>query len=171
MKLKLLFIVGLAVGYLLGARAGRGKYEQLKERATDAWEHPQVQRVVSDVQEFVKDNAPLVQERVVAGTKAAVAGAQDGYARAAETAKDVTAKVADTAKDVTTKVATTAREVTEKVVETSQELRGRVTDRGEDVVDGVLVTIAKARDRALEEDGDTDTGTGTGTGTDQRGTR
>lgn len=141
MKYKLLFVVGLTVGYVLGARAGRERYEQLKEKANDAWEDPRVQHAVSDAQEFVKENAPLVQARVVAGTKAAVVGVHDGYAKAAETAKDVSARAANTAKDVTG-----------KVLETAQELRDRASDRGEEVVDSVFVAVARARDRALEED-------------------
>ena len=180
MKLKLLFVVGLAVGYLLGARAGRAKYDELKGKANDAWEDPRVQRVVTDAQEFVKENAPLVQDRVVAGTKAAVVGVQDGYVKATETAKEVSSRVADTAKEVTGKVVDTAHDVTGKVVETAHdvtekvvstahdvtgkvvgtahELRERASGRGDDVVDSVLVAVAKARDGALEDDNDDDAG-------------
>lgn len=76
MRLRILFIVGLGIGYVLGARAGRSRYDQLKAKATEAWEDPRVQKAVADTQEFVKENAPIVQEKIVAGTKAAVTGAR-----------------------------------------------------------------------------------------------
>ena len=139
MRLKLLFIAGIGIGYVLGARAGRPHYEKLKARVTGAWQDPRVQKVRVQTREFVKENAPIVQEKVVAGTKAAVAGAQDIAARAAEVAIDASGKVAETAKDVSGKVAETAKDV-----------RERLTDRGEEVVDGIIIAAAAARDRALD---------------------
>ena len=35
-------VVGLAVGYVLGARAGRERYEQIRRWATQARKHPAV---------------------------------------------------------------------------------------------------------------------------------
>lgn len=162
MRHKLLFIVGAGIGYVLGARAGRPAYEKLKAKATGAWEDPRVQKVKADAQEFVKENAPVVQEKVVAGTKAAVAGAQETYVKAAEaakdisgkvavTAKDVSEKVAETAKDVTDKVVTTAKDVSDNVAKTAKDVRDRVADHGEGVVDSVIIAAATARDRALED--------------------
>ncbi|MFD3482574.1 MULTISPECIES: YtxH domain-containing protein [unclassified Streptomyces] len=39
---RLMFIAGLAVGYVLGTRAGRERYEQLKESATRISQNPAV---------------------------------------------------------------------------------------------------------------------------------
>jgi hypothetical protein len=39
---KLSFLAGLGVGFVLGARAGRGQYEKLKRQATNVWENPRV---------------------------------------------------------------------------------------------------------------------------------
>ena len=150
MRLKLLFIAGIGIGYVLGARAGRPHYEKLKARVTGAWQDPRVQKVRVQTREFVKENAPIVQEKVVAGTKAAVAGAQDIAARAAEVAIDASGKVAETAKDVSGKVAETAKDVSGKVAETAKDVRERLTDRGEEVVDGIIIAAAAARDRALD---------------------
>lgn len=156
MRLRILFIVGLGVGYILGARAGRPRYDKLKAKATEAWEDPRVQKVVSETQEFVKENAPIVQDKVVKGTKAAVVGAQETYVKAAETAKDVSAKVAETAKDVSGKVARTAKDVSAKVAKTAKDVSQHITDRGEEVIDGAIITAANARERALEADPDDD---------------
>ena len=47
MKLKLTFLAGAAVGYVLGARAGRGRYEEIKNQAETLWQDPRVQEKVT----------------------------------------------------------------------------------------------------------------------------
>lgn len=64
MKGKILFGLGLGIGYLLGTRAGREKYEQIKATAARLWNDPRVQRQVDTVEAFVKDKAPEVAEFV-----------------------------------------------------------------------------------------------------------
>lgn len=73
MKGKILFLAGLGVGYVLGTRAGRERYEQIKTAAGNLWNTPAVQRQVDTVQEFVKDKAPEVAEFVADGAKKVVA--------------------------------------------------------------------------------------------------
>jgi oxygen-dependent protoporphyrinogen oxidase len=53
MRGKLLFLAGAAAGYVLGARAGRRRYEQIKETAGRLWESPGVQKQVTAVEDFV----------------------------------------------------------------------------------------------------------------------
>lgn len=48
---------GVAVGYVLGAAAGRARYEQLKQGATDVLQHPRVQQAVFDLAGQAKANA------------------------------------------------------------------------------------------------------------------
>ncbi|MGK0722393.1 YtxH domain-containing protein [Leucobacter sp. W1478] len=55
MKGKLAFVLGAAVGYVLGARAGRERYEQIKRRADKLWNTEPVQRSVSAVRDVVDD--------------------------------------------------------------------------------------------------------------------
>ncbi len=43
MRGKLLFLGGLAAGFVLGARAGREKYEEIVSTARKVKEHPTVQ--------------------------------------------------------------------------------------------------------------------------------
>ncbi len=64
MKGKLILLAGAAVGYVLGTRAGRQRYEQLKGRADAMWHDPKVQQKVTDAQQAVKDRAPEVQEKL-----------------------------------------------------------------------------------------------------------
>lgn len=48
---------GLAVGYVLGAAAGRSRYQQIKSTVNDLVRHPKVQQVVSDAANQAKSNA------------------------------------------------------------------------------------------------------------------
>jgi hypothetical protein len=74
-KGKILLVVGFGVGYLLGTRAGRERYEQIKTAAAKLWNDPRVQRTVDQAEDFVKDKAPEVAEFLADGAKTVVAKA------------------------------------------------------------------------------------------------
>lgn len=69
MKGKILLVVGLGVGYVLGARAGRGRYEEIKDAAGKFWNDPRVQKQRSQAEGFVKDKAPDVADFLTDGAK------------------------------------------------------------------------------------------------------
>jgi hypothetical protein len=69
MKGKILFVVGLGVGYVLGARAGRERYEQIRKAAEDVWNQPKVQEGVQTVKDFAMSRAGDVGETVLDGAK------------------------------------------------------------------------------------------------------
>ncbi|WP_166784860.1 hypothetical protein [Cryobacterium sp. TMT2-42-4] len=52
MRGKLLFITGGLVGYVLGARAGRKRYDQIVAAADNLWNAPPVQRRVNEARDF-----------------------------------------------------------------------------------------------------------------------
>lgn len=73
-----------AVGYVLGSRAGRERYEQIKSQAQKTWNRPLVQSAVDDVEQAVKHTASDVGSKVAgaandAGSRVAekVKGAKD----------------------------------------------------------------------------------------------
>jgi oxygen-dependent protoporphyrinogen oxidase len=76
MQGRIMFVAGAAVGYVLGARAGRRRYEQIKAAADRVWNDRNVQKsvneVVGNVQGFVKEKAPEVQQAVVGQAKKVV---------------------------------------------------------------------------------------------------
>lgn len=72
MKGKILLVTGLAVGYLLGTRAGRERYEEIKSAANKLWADPRVQRPVKQAEDFVKEKAPEVADFVADGVKTVV---------------------------------------------------------------------------------------------------
>jgi hypothetical protein len=50
MRGKLIFITGVGVGYVLGTRAGREKFDQMVAQARKVWESPTVQEAAGVVQ-------------------------------------------------------------------------------------------------------------------------
>jgi hypothetical protein len=89
MKGKILFVAGLAAGYVVGARAGRQSYEKIKNRADKVWHDPNVQRGVTKAEDFVAEKAPIVAKKVQEG-------AQDAAHAATEKIKSATSKTDDT---------------------------------------------------------------------------
>jgi hypothetical protein len=69
MKGKFLFVVGLGVGYVLGTRAGRERYEQIRKAAEDVWNQPKVQEGVGTVKEFAMSRVGDVSDAVLDGAK------------------------------------------------------------------------------------------------------
>jgi hypothetical protein len=50
-------VIGLAVGYVLGTRAGRERYEQIKTQWLKVWNLDPVQEQVGKVKDFAKSSA------------------------------------------------------------------------------------------------------------------
>jgi hypothetical protein len=60
MKGKIGLVVGLGVGYVLGTRAGRERYEQIKTQWLKVWNLDPVQERVDQVKDFVGQKAAAV---------------------------------------------------------------------------------------------------------------
>jgi gas vesicle protein len=140
MRTKLLLFVGLAIGYVLGARAGRERYEQIRSRAEKFWTSPQVAHARHDVEAYAQRQAPVVRARVEVAAK-------DVAEKTAHLAKDVASTVATTAKDVADKTAATAKDVADKTAATAKDVADRVTDTAGDVKDRVTTTATDVKDR------------------------
>ena len=105
MKGKIGLVVGIGVGYVLGARAGRERYEQIKTQWLKLWHTDPVQRQVERVQEFSKTQAAAVPGAVWHGAVKVVKAVSnsgtpgqklDGVIDAT---KDAVDEVADAAED------------------------------------------------------------------------
>ena len=72
MRGKVLFVVGLGVGYVLGTRAGRRRYEQIRSAARGLWESPVVQKPVNVAQGYAADRIGDLGTAVADGIKRAV---------------------------------------------------------------------------------------------------
>ena len=70
---KLSFLTGAAVGYVLGARAGTKRYEQIKSQAGRLWSSDPVQATVSQAADAAKTKAaPFVADVVGDAAKSTV---------------------------------------------------------------------------------------------------
>jgi hypothetical protein len=69
MRGKLILVAGLAVGYVLGSRAGRARYEQIKKNWLKVWETDAVQEKVELVEDFAKTRASELPKTLFAGVK------------------------------------------------------------------------------------------------------
>ncbi|MBF4582470.1 hypothetical protein BIU98_08060 [Curtobacterium sp. MMLR14_010] len=72
MRGRLLFVAGAALGYVLGSRAGRARYEQIKTVSGKIWNNDNVQKSVHGVEEFVADKTPDVADFIGEQTKKVV---------------------------------------------------------------------------------------------------
>jgi hypothetical protein len=62
MKLKSALLAGLAAGYVLGAKAGRERYEQIRAAARRVGDNPGVQRLTQEVNKTVAVGKERVTE-------------------------------------------------------------------------------------------------------------
>ena len=63
MKKLSVLVIG-AAGYVLGSRAGRERYEQIKGQATKLWNKPVVQGAADNVEQAVKSTASDVGSKI-----------------------------------------------------------------------------------------------------------
>jgi hypothetical protein len=66
---RLTIVIAGGIGYVLGAKAGRTRYEQIRGAARRVAGNPQVQKAARQAQETVMNQAPAVKEKVVAATE------------------------------------------------------------------------------------------------------
>lgn len=69
---KITFLLGMGAGYVLGARAGRERYEQIRHKADKAWGNPTVQEKVGEARAKAPEVASAAKSK--AGDAASKAG-------------------------------------------------------------------------------------------------
>ncbi len=70
---KLLVLVAGGVGYVLGTKAGRQRYEQLRGMFNKVKDDPRVQEKAHQAADLAKEKAPVVKEKVTHAADAASA--------------------------------------------------------------------------------------------------
>jgi len=86
---KLLLIGAAAAGYVLGTKAGRERYEQIRRQSSKVWNSEPVQHGVHEAEEVAKHAASA------AGTKVADAASTAGSKVAAKVRSDDSSEPAD----------------------------------------------------------------------------
>jgi hypothetical protein len=77
MRGKIMLLTGGAVGYVLGTRAGRERYEQIATQARNLWNNPKVQEKAAQAQDLAKDKVPVIKDKVAGAASSASSAAQD----------------------------------------------------------------------------------------------
>lgn len=92
---KFIFLAGLAIGFVVGSRAGRGPYESLERTARHVADDPEVQRRASQAKDTATkaahDTAGAVKEKapeVASNVQGAVAGAAGSAKERLSSARD-----------------------------------------------------------------------------------
>jgi hypothetical protein len=65
---KMTAIVAGGIGYVLGARAGRQRYEQMRQMAMKVKSNPKVQQTAQKAADAAKEAAPVVKDKVTGAT-------------------------------------------------------------------------------------------------------
>ncbi|MEB0265782.1 YtxH domain-containing protein [Cryobacterium sp. 10I5] len=86
MRGKLLFITGGLVGYVLGARAGRKRYDQIVASAESLWNADPVQRRVTEARDFALERVGDVPATLINAGKKLVGALADKTAKATDAA-------------------------------------------------------------------------------------
>ncbi|MBA2697418.1 MAG: hypothetical protein H0U61_01440 [Nocardioidaceae bacterium] len=73
---KVLLLAAGATGYVLGARAGRERYEQIVTLSQRTWSSPKVQQAKHDAQDLAREKAPIVGEKLGDAAKRAASSVQ-----------------------------------------------------------------------------------------------
>jgi hypothetical protein len=97
MKFKSGFLVGLGAGYVLGAKAGEERYQQIVDAARSLRENPGVQRLTGEVNRTVT----VGKDRVTEATGRKVEQAGDAAAAQASKAREAVATVGKKTEDTT----------------------------------------------------------------------
>jgi hypothetical protein len=72
---KLSHLAAFGMGYVLGAKAGQQRYEQIKSAASRVKDDPRVQSAASTVVDTARVQAPVVKEKVTAAAGVAASAA------------------------------------------------------------------------------------------------
>lgn len=147
MRLRLIFIVGMIVGYILGARAGRSRYDKIKATAADVWDDPRVQQAVSETEKFVEKNAPILADKI--GDSARIAA--DKLAGAAKIAGTSITEGAKVVVDAAAKFTDLAKETEAGAGDTAAEASARATSALTDAASQVDAAISEHKNVASDE--------------------
>jgi hypothetical protein len=76
-----MLVAALAVGYVLGARAGRGRYEQIKQTAQRVRRDPRVQEKTQQAADLAKEGAQVATAAAVDKAQTVAAATVDKVKR------------------------------------------------------------------------------------------
>jgi uncharacterized phage infection (PIP) family protein YhgE len=147
MKIKTVLVAGLAggIGYVLGTRAGQGRYEEIKAQADRLAHSPQVQETVSNLAEGVRKGAAKLPDPV-----ADVVTSVADLATGSGSKDDVTAA----AKGAASSAASAASDAAAGLKDKAGDAADSVKDKAGDAADSAKDKASSAADQASSSDDD-----------------
>jgi hypothetical protein len=61
---KIVTLAAAATGYVLGARAGQERYQQIAGQAQRFWHDPRVRKAAADAKHTAAEKAPVVKDKI-----------------------------------------------------------------------------------------------------------
>ena len=136
-KSLLIVLIGLGVGYVLGARAGRERYDLIVEKVNGVWEDPRVARARREATRYAREQAPVIRDKAQAVAKAAPGVVADRAKDVAAAAKATTA---------------TAKGLADRTVATTRRVADRTSSAATSAAATAANRVGAARDSVLEDD-------------------
>ncbi|MEH3069155.1 MAG: hypothetical protein PGN15_14385 [Aeromicrobium erythreum] len=174
---KIVYALAFGIGYVLGARAGRERYEQLRDAAERFQSDPRVQDAVHKAEGFAEDAVQAVRDEdkrhevvdslkeTVGTVRARATGAAEAVKETVEDATDgdlssTVENVKDTAKDLKDEAVSKAEDVKDaadegglsEAVDTAKDAAKDVKDEAADQAGEVREKVAEAAPRSSDED-------------------
>lgn len=151
--------IGIAIGYVVGAREGRERYDQMKAKATQVWQSPRVSKARVSVEDYARTQGPILRDRAEAVVKATPGFVSETAKDVAENARELAENARETATEFAHTAKSSAKELTENAKGSAKELAerasatargavGRVTETAEDVRENAAKTAAELRERS-----------------------
>lgn len=136
-------LVGLGAGYVLGTRAGRERYNQIKKQWLKVWNQPVVQDRVSDAKKFAADKTfALPKQLGTTITNVIKSAAQPGTAGEKLDAATATAKQSQPA------VKKAAKTSAKAVAKHADDVADAIDDAADEISDAIEDTVKKAKTTA-----------------------
>ena len=85
---KLTLLIAFALGYVLGTRAGRERYEQIMGTVDKVRQDPRVQERTQQAVDVAKQQAPIVADKVAGAASAATSAAKEKVSGSAESSPE-----------------------------------------------------------------------------------
>jgi hypothetical protein len=124
MRGKVGLVIGLGVGYVLGTRAGRERYEQIKQQAEKVWNLPPVQKQVVKAQDAAKSALMALPTAVWNSAVKVTKAATDSTGTPGERLDAALQEGRDSADDI----AAAAEKSADAAVKSAQDVKKRVSD-------------------------------------------
>lgn len=166
---KIVYALAFGIGYVLGARAGRERFEQLREAAERFQSDPRVQDVAKRAEAFAEEAVETVRDEqkrsdlvdsvkdTASQVRAQVSGAADDdrVADVKDTAKEAAAEVKDTAKEAAERVRDAADDAKDgdlgDAVDTAKDAAKDLADTAKHQAGEVREKVAAADEGAIED--------------------